>query len=163
MKEVLIIRSVSFQQLDLNLAAIKKQYGDCRLSILTHEHGLLLTQKYQGVNQVYVYPFKGGFSYWRQAKELQKKVFDAVIIPVSNLSGAGFGNVLFFSLAIKCKSRVICNLISAFKPVASWQIIYRGILNEVWSVLSLLLTAILAIPVLLVLPFGLKRIEKTGD
>lgn len=162
MKEILIIRSVSFQQLDLNLAAIKKQYRDCRFSVLTHEHGLLLAQKYQDIAQVYVYPFKEGFSFLRPVKELQGKVFDTVIIPVSNLSGAGFLNVLFFSLTIKCKSRIICNLISELRPVTSGQIIRYGVINKVWSLLSLLLTLFLAIPVLFLLPFGLKRIEKAG-
>ena len=163
MKEVLIVRSVSFQQLDLNLPAIKNQYRDCSLSVLTHEHGLLLAQKYQDIDQVYVYPFKSAFSYWRRPKELRRKVFDTVIIPVSNLSGVGFDNVLFYSLSFKCKSRVICNLVSELKPVAAWQIVYYNIINKIWSVLALLGTMILAIPVLPVLPFCLRKIEKTGD
>jgi len=161
MKEVLIIRSVSFQQLDLNLAAIKSQYPEWRLSVLTHEHGLLLAQKYQAIDRVYVYPFKEGFSYRRPVKELREKVFDTVIIPVANLSGAGFLNVLFFSLTLKCKSRIICNLVSELRPVGPWQIICHSVINKVWSLIALLLTLILAIPVLLLLPFGLKRIEKT--
>jgi hypothetical protein len=162
MKEVLIIRSVSFQQLDLNLAAITERYRGCRISILTHEHGLLLAQKYQDIDQVYVYPFKEGFNFLRPVKELRGKVFDTVIIPVSNLSGAGFLNVLFFSLTIKCQSRTICNLVSELRPVTPGQIIRRSVTNKAWSLISLLLTLFLAIPVLLLLPFGLKRIEKTG-
>ena len=162
MKEILIIRSVSFQQLDLNLAAIAERYRGCRISILTHEHGLLLAQKYQDIDHVYVYPFKEGFSFLRPVKELRGKVFDTVIIPVSNLSGAGFLNVLFFSLTIKCQSRIICNLVSELRPVTPWQIIRRSVINKVWSLIALLLTLILAIPVLLLLPFCLKRIEKTG-
>ena len=162
MKEVLIIRSVSFQQLDLNLTAIAERYRDCRISILTHEHGLLLARKYQYISRVYVYPFKEGFSFLRPVKELRGKVFDTVIIPVSNLSGAGFLNVLFFSLTLKSGSRMICNLVSELKPVTPWQIIRRGVSNKVWSLIALLLTLILAIPVLSLLPFGLKRIEKTG-
>ncbi len=46
MKNILIIRSVSFQQLDLNLPAIKEKYSPCSISLLTHEHGVKLAEQF---------------------------------------------------------------------------------------------------------------------
>ncbi|MDG0794581.1 hypothetical protein OMP38_29885 [Cohnella ginsengisoli] len=58
MQEVLIVRSVGFQQLDNNLPKIKEKFPNSRLSILTHEHGVKLAEKYGDIDRIYSYPYK---------------------------------------------------------------------------------------------------------
>lgn len=160
MKKLLIIRSVSFQQLDMNIVAIQHQFPDYRLNLLTHEHGVKLAEKYKMIDKVYVYPHKSGFQWGKRVLELQSEYFDAVIIPVTNISGNGFLNVLLYSLMLKTKRRYICNLISEIKGITSSKIILNGLENTVFSVLSLIAVAVFILPVHLILPFKLKRIEK---
>lgn len=123
MKELLIIRSASFQQLDLNLPEIKKKFPNYKISILTHEHGVKLAEKYEDIEQIYIYDYKDGFSIKRKVKKFQNKVFDALIVPVTNVSGAGFSNVFLFSLSIKAKKKYQCNVISEIKEYTNKNII----------------------------------------
>lgn len=159
MKELLIIRSVSFQQLDKNLVAIREHFPDHKLSLLTHEHGLLLAQKYKDIDQIYVYPYKESFSYRRKVKELQDKEFDTVIIPVTNLSGAGFLNVFLFSLSLKTKKRLVCNVISGLGEVSRIHILLMGLRDKLFSLLSLLFTVVVGFFAVLLLPLKLSQIQ----
>ncbi|HOP74684.1 MAG TPA: hypothetical protein PLC07_06465 [Bacillota bacterium] len=163
MKELLIIRSVSFQQLDKNLAAIAKAYPDHRISILTHEHGVMLAQKYRQVNDIYVYPYKEGFKLKNKVPVLKDKTFDVVIVPVTNITGAGFFNVLLFSLGLKASKRVLCNVRSEFKEVRRFSVLCLGLKNLAISVLSSVSTAVLAVFVIPFLPFKLRNLEKKGE
>ena len=162
MKEILIIRSVSFQQLDKNLPAIKERYPDHKISVLTHEHGALLTRKYKDVETVYVYPFREGFLYKNKVGEIKDKNFDVVVIPVANITGAGFFNVLKFSLSIKTGRRIICNVTSEMREIRPAAVRLIGIRNGITSALSAALTAVAAIPLVLLLPPGLSLLRK-GD
>jgi len=159
MKELLIIRSVSFQQLDKNLVAILERFPDHKISLLTHEHGVLLAQKYKAIEQIYVYPYKEGFAYRRKVKELKDREFDTVIIPVTNLSGAGFMNVFLFSLALKAKQRFVCNVVSEFRRVSKTSILLMGLRNQLFSSLSILLTLVVGLFTILLLPFKLYQIQ----
>ncbi|HOJ78739.1 MAG TPA: hypothetical protein PLZ08_11310 [Bacillota bacterium] len=163
MKELLIIRSVSFQQLDRNLVAILERYPEHRISILTHEHGVLLAQKYKGIGHVYVYPYKEGFKFKNKVPAFQDKNFDVVIVPVTNITGAGFFNVLLFSLSLKAAQRVLCNVRSEFKELSGFSLLSLGLKNLGIAVLSYLCTAFLALFVILFLPFKLRKIEKKGE
>ena len=161
MKEVLIIRSVSFQQLDKNLPVIRERYPDHKISVLTHEHGVLLTQKYKDVETVYIYPYREGFLYKNKAIEVNDQIFDAVIIPVANITGTGFFNVLKYSLSLKTGQRMICNVTSEMREIKPATIRLIGIRNGIISALSVVLTGIMAIPLVL-LPLRLFLLRKVN-
>ena len=159
MKKVLIIRSVSFQQLDLNLPAIKEKYKDCSICLLTHEHGVKLAEKYSDINEIYVYPYKEGFNINNKVKELENLEFESVVVPVTNITGGGFFNVLKFSKSIKCRERVMCNVISDIKSFKMSDIYWLQVKNLLMNVISGLGTVILSPIILLCLLFRLKKIK----
>ena len=160
MKEILIIRSVSFQQLDKILPTIKERFPDHKISVLTHEHGAPLARKYKDVETVYIYPYRGGFQYKDKANEISGKIFDAVIIPVANITGAGFFNVLKFSLSIKTGRRMICNVTSEMKEVKPAAIRLIGVRNGIFSALSMVLTGLIAVPLVIFFPLRLFLLQK---
>lgn len=160
MKRILIIRSVSFQQLDLNLPAIKEKYKEYSISLLTHEHGVKLAEKYSDIDNIYVYPYKEGFKVENKVIELENEQFDAVIVPVTNITGGGFFNVLKFSKAINCKERVMCNVISELKSFTMGDLYYLQLKNFFMNLVSIL-GAIIISPILLIcLLYRLRRIKK---
>lgn len=136
MKELLIIRSASFQQLDLNLPEIKKKFPNYKISILTHEHGVKLAEKYEDIEQIYIYDYKDGFSIRRKVKKFQNKVFDVLIVPVTNVSGAGFSNVFLFSLSIKAKKKYQCNVISEIKEYTNKNIIIGECRRFIYKIIA---------------------------
>lgn len=145
MKKLIIIRSVSFQQLDLNLKAIKEKYPDHEISILTHEHGVKLAEKYKDIEKIYVYPYKSGFQSGNKVKEIENVKFDVVIVPVANLSGAGFFNVLKYSLTFKTDKIVMCNLVSDLKDMTRTSIYLLEASNFLFKVVSGIFTGIVSI------------------
>ena len=151
MKEVLIVRSASFQQLDNSLPRVQDQFPGARISLLTHEQGMRLANKYDSIQEVIPYRYKAGFSFLRPATDIQNKNYDVVIVPVSNLSGSGFYNVLFFSVTIKAKERWMCNLISEFLMVSVSGLIFLGIKNALFRLLSIIGSVLLVIPYILFL------------
>lgn len=160
MKELLIIRSVSLQQLDTNILALRKIFTDCSISVLTHEHGEKLTEKYKMVDRVYIYPYSGKFSFQNKAPALKGKHFDKVVVPVTNLSGAGFINVFLFALTLPAKEFYLCNLVSDVRILKRRQIIWKGLNHYIFSSLALLLTALLVLPACLYLGAALKIIQR---
>jgi hypothetical protein len=159
MKELLIIRSVSFQQLDLNLMEINKKFPDYKISLLTHEHGVKLAEKYSLIDNIYVYPYRGAFKSGNEVNELKDKVFDVLITPVTNISGSGFLNVLNYSRSIKSKSYYMCNLISDIEEYDKGRIISKKILNNLYILISGILSLPLLIISLIYLPFKLKSLK----
>lgn len=160
MKNILIIRSVSFQQLDLNLPAIKEKYGVCKISLLTHEHGVKLAEKYSDVEKIYVYAYKNGFNIANKANELSNKNFDVIVVPVTNINGGGFFNVLKFSKSINAKERVICNVISDISSFTMGDIYLLEIKSFLMKFIAVLGTVIISPIVFIILMFKLKFIEK---
>lgn len=153
MKELLIVRSVSFQQLDLNLPKIRSKFPNYNLNILTHAHGVKLAEKYDDINQIYIYDYKESFNFKHKSKSLKDKKFDILIIPVSNITGAGFANVFSFALTIKSKKKYMCNLVSDIKYISNLNIITKVIINFIYKGLAYILTFILAlllIPILII-------------
>ena len=136
MQEILIIRSASFQQLDKNLPEIIRRFPDCRISLLTHEHGVHPARKYKELNNIYVYPHTSSFHPRRRVPELNGKTFDAVIVLVANLSGSGFLNVLRFALTVRARRRYICNLVSDVREVRPVGIRMKHALNICFTVLA---------------------------
>ncbi|MDI3546989.1 MAG: hypothetical protein PWR10_641 [Halanaerobiales bacterium] len=160
MKKLLIIRSVSFQQLDKNIITIQEKYKDYNINLLTHEHGVKLAEKYKMIDKIHIYPYKGSFKFKNKVKELADEEFDLVIIPVTNITGAGFLNVLLYSLTLKTKKRVICNVVSDFKEISKTKIMLMGLQNIAMSFLSFILTGIFSIFIILFMPFKLKSLRE---
>ncbi|WP_248929433.1 hypothetical protein [Paenibacillus hamazuiensis] len=160
MKDLLIIRSASFQQLDKNLPLLMNAFPEHQFHMLTHEHGIQLARKYKVLERIITYPHKKSFSFWRQVPELKKEKFDSLIIPVSNLTGAGFLNVLLYSLTISAEQRYLCNLVGELKLISAGNIVGMGIKSIVFSFISVLITALAVVPLLLGLPLLLRRLAK---
>lgn len=157
-KKLLIIRSASFQQLDKNLPEIIKQFPDYNISILTHEHGVEIAKKYSDIKNVYAYPYKESFR--KKVKAFKNKSFDCILIPVTNISGVGFFNVYFFSLSIRARKRVVCNLVSEFHDITPLKIYTMGFTNGLFSVLSGILTGLFSVVTILLLPLRLRSLIK---
>lgn len=136
MQEILIIRSASFQQLDKNLPEIVRRFPDCRISLLTHEHGVQSAQKYEDLDHIYVYPHTAGFHIRRKVPEMEGKTFDGIIVLVTNLSGSGFMNVMRFALTIRAKRRYVCNLVSDIREVSAARIRMKHVLNIAFTGLA---------------------------
>lgn len=160
MKELLVIRSVSFQQLDLNLLEIQKKFPGSRISLLTHEHGVKLAEKYNDIDQIYVYPYEGSFNKKYKVLELEGKSFDAIIIPVTNITGCSFLNVLAFGLGIKSKKYYMCNVISEIQEITRMKITMEKIRGNVYKILAAILTIPIVLASLVYLPFKLKSLER---
>lgn len=160
MKELLIIRSVSFQQIDLNLPEIKKKFPEYKISILTHEHGVELAKKYKDIYHIYVYEYLGAFSKKNKVKELADKKFDAVIIPVTNITGVGFLNVLKYGFTINSKEYFVCNVISDIKIITRNKIVgeyIKGVANGIISSVMTIPFLVFGLPYLI---FWMRKIEK---
>ncbi len=152
MDRVLIIRSVSLQQLDKNLPAIRERFADSELHLLTHPHSVDLCRKYTSVARVLSTETPQGFSPWRRPRRLPARRYAAVLVPVSNRSGAGFLNVLLLAARLRPRSVFLCDLASAIRPVSLAEILRRTLQAAACSTLALLGSApvlLLAFPWLL--------------
>lgn len=160
MKELLIIRSVSFQQLDLNLPEIMKRFPGYRISILTHEHGVELAKKYKEISHIYVYPYTESFHKKHKVPALKNKVFDAVIIPVTNITGVGFLNVLAYGLNIRSREYYMCNVVSDISQVSIGMIHSKRAHGALYQGISWAVTLLLSVVMIPVVCIGLKRCLK---
>lgn len=140
--KILLIRSVSFQQMDRQWEAWQKRFSGAEWYILTHAHGEVVAGRYEGVQRVFVYPWKSPFCWYRPAPCLQGESFDCVVVPFSNTSGAGFGNVMLFALTVRAKRRLSCNLSGQWREWRRFDILFsafvRGMMAVVAGCLALL-------------------------
>ncbi|MCP5108000.1 MAG: hypothetical protein GY950_31715 [bacterium] len=152
-KKILIIRSVSFQQLDKNVMGIMEKFraGDWAFYLLTHSHGMNRAGKYEMLAGTLDYRSRKNFSLFHLPGELKKNTFDAVIVPVTNKTGAGFLNVFLMTLRIKAEKIYCCNLVSEIWRVPRRKILFHGVKAVLFSAVSILFTAvsIILIPVLI--------------
>jgi hypothetical protein len=137
--EILIIRSASTQQLDLNLPAVKDRFAGAKLSVLTHEHGVKPMEKYADIDRVYVYNHKSEFRFDKKAQALDRR-FDAVIVQTTNASGSGYLNVLLFALTVPAKKIYTCDQNSRLTERKKSTIILRAFFTCVFKLISLILT-----------------------
>lgn len=147
MKQILIIRSVSFQLLDNYLPAILEEFPGCHIDLLTHEHGHYQALKYKAIRKVYSYPGSKSFSLLCKTTGVGGGDYDAVIIPVANISGSGFCNVLLFSLRVRVKKRYVYSLSRQFTSFTTSRILLQSLLNSLYRGIALLLS-LLFVPVL---------------
>ena len=142
MTNILIVRSAPIQQLDASLSKIKQRSENPSISILSHEHGIELLEKYEGIKKCITYPFKESFDISRRAKFDAGERFDHAVVMVGNLSGCGFHNVLFFTLSLPARKIWICNLIGEITQISRSGIIFKNFRNQLFKFLALLATAI---------------------
>ena len=140
MEKLLIVRSASFQQLDMNLSAIQARFPRHEIHLLTHEHGAKLAQSYKDISVIHTYPYRSSFSLIRPVHFLDVK-FSTIIVLVANESGAGFLNVLRFALQIPALEYYVCNLVSELRRFSKSEIRRRRVESIVFRVLSSVLVA----------------------
>ncbi|KJU85603.1 conserved hypothetical protein, membrane [Candidatus Magnetobacterium bavaricum] len=145
MKRVLIIRSTGFQHLDRILGRLRDKYPQSEICLLTHQHGKPLAEKYADIAHVYVYPHTGAFSFLRVPDELKRHGFDVVIVPVGNITGAGFLNVLLFSFRIGADSRLLCNISLDFKPLTRLTLTASLLRSSVYTAIAGGMTAVASV------------------
>ncbi len=151
MDKVLILRSVSLQQLDRNLPAIQAAFPGAEFHLLTHPHALGECRKYPGLAQVLPLPSAGPFSPWRLPPGLRREGYAAAVVPVANRSGAGFLNVFLAAWATGARSVYGCNLVSEMNRVSRPGLLLRwlrGWLLRAAALLPFLPLAVAALPVL---------------
>lgn len=157
-KRILIIRSVSFQQLDKNLVQVKETFSgqEVSLYLLTHSHGVERGEKYGIFTGVIDYESPGDFSFFHLPNQLKKEKFQAVIVPVSNQTGAGFLNVFALALRIRPREIYCCTPSSDIRLVPRKEIITRllkaGFFSAaaaVFTLVSLVILPFLILPALL--------------
>ncbi|MDQ1354160.1 MAG: hypothetical protein QG657_4469 [Acidobacteriota bacterium] len=160
-KKILIIRSVSFQQLDKNLIQVKETFpaADITFYLLTHSHGIERAGKYGIFSEIIDYQSPKDFSFFHLPKRLKKEKFHAVIVPVTNKTGAGFLNVFAMALRIKAEKIYCCNAASEIRQAPRPGIISKLLKATFFSVLAFILTlgSILLLPLLLLAALILKK------
>ena len=142
--KILLIRSVSMQQLDKNLPDIYKSFPDHELYILTHSHNIKNCKKYKGIRSILDYKKKGSFNPFYIDKDLINEKFDTVIFFVSNIEGHGFLNVSLLAQRLTSRSVLRCNLNSKIKRITKIQT-FLALLK---TSLIFPLSAILSIPLI---------------
>lgn len=150
MKRLLIIRSVSFSQLDINIQQIKKKFPDYQIDILTNYSGVDTAKKYTCINNVYIYNFDGNFNKKNIVKAIQDQKFDVIIILVNNVSGLFFENSISFGCSIKSEEYYICNIASDLKRITKLNLIKMNLLDTIIKICSCFLTVPIGISYIIV-------------
>lgn len=157
MRKVLIIRSVSLQQLDLIIGKIADNLKADTIHLLTPPHNHSHCEKYKDISKIIDYPEKTSFSCLTLPDELKKEEYDAVVVPVSNIKGSGFLNVMLLAMRVKAKEIYTCNLATDIKKLSRTGIVARKLLDLLAIPFSAVLTLISIIPVSLILLLRLKK------
>jgi hypothetical protein len=150
-KKILIIRSVSFQQLDKNLGRIKEMFPTpgATFHLLTHSHGIVRAATYGMFAEIIDYRGRKDFSFFHLPKRLKKEKFHAVIVPVTNKTGAGFLNVFAMALRIKTEKIYRCTPGSDIRQTPRKEIVSRLLKATFFSAIAFILT----LGALVILPF----------
>jgi hypothetical protein len=157
-KRTLIIRSVSLQQLDRCWPDEEQRKATMgAVDLLTHEHAVGPCLELPGINQVIPVAHQGSFSPFRKPPSLE--TYDNILIPVANYSGAGFTNVVLYSLRLSGTNRMLWTLDNRFIPLTPGhltRLLLRWCSGHFLAALGLVLTAI---PLWIVLYYFLRRQE----
>jgi hypothetical protein len=160
-KKNLLIRSVSFQQLDKNLGRIMEIFPTTGATfyLLTHSHGIVRAGKYGIFSEIIDYQSRKDFSFFHLPKRLKKEKFHAVIVPVTNKTGAGFLNVFAMALRIRTEKIYCCTPASEIRQTPRKEIISRLLKATFFSALAFILTlgSLLMLPFLILTAFLLKK------
>lgn len=163
MKKLLVIRSVSFQQLDNVLAVMRTKFPGFELHVLTHQHGRKIANKYAYVDKVLTYPYQGSFSLWKPLTGVDVQYYDALVVPIANLSGAAFTNVQLFSLRQSSGDRYLCNLAGEIRKISVGGIVFRAVVSAFYHCVAILLGSAIAFVIILtvVAVFTLNGLRKS--
>lgn len=140
MKKLLIIRSVNFSQLDINIPQIKKQFLNYQINILTNSSSVNTIKKYKDINKIYIYNFEGNFNRKNVSKIMQNQKFDVIIILVNDVKGLFFENAIYAGCSIKAKEYYICNMASELKKITKSNLVKRSFLDIIIKICSCILT-----------------------
>lgn len=154
LSDVLIIRSVGLQQLDLLLPLLAERFSGQRLVLLTHAHSLEAVSKYPQLAEVITYPHKGSFQPWRRAPELAGRRFETLIAPVTSLDGGGFFNVLTFAASLPANQMLLCRPSGELEPLTRLKLLRQACLRLL-AALGASIATLAMLPVLLLLPLWL--------
>lgn len=105
---ILIIRSTSIQHLALVIRRVSSLYPGARIDVLAHSHSVESVKQMNGVSSIIAYPSTRDFSPFIIGC-LPLNNYHLVVVPVSNISGAGYENVLLLALRFRKKQVVLCN------------------------------------------------------
>jgi hypothetical protein len=166
-KNILIVRSVSFQQLDKNLTEIVKRFpaADFQFHLLTHGHGLPQAETYTVLTELIDYQSRQNFSFFHVPEGLKKNranmgaPYEAIIVPMTNKTGVGFLNVLVMTLRIPTHTIYICNLVSEIQEITKRAILkqmVRSFFFSIWAGVLVLPLAVMILP-FICLFLGLRR------
>ncbi len=150
--EILIVRSVSLQHLDLVLPGIAAAFPGRRLVLLSHPHSVAAAGKYPQLAEVVAYPHKGPFQPWHRVPALAGRRFEAVIVPVSSLSGGGFFNVFAFAFTLRASRRLVCAAQGDLRALSTGRLLWQASARALAALSALLATLLLVLPALVLLP-----------
>ncbi|MBI5187389.1 MAG: hypothetical protein HZA01_16910 [Nitrospinae bacterium] len=105
---ILIIRSTSIQHLALVIRRVSSLYPGARIDVLAHPHSVESVKQMSGVNSIITYPSASDFSPFAIG-DFPRNSYPLVVVPVSNMSGAGYENVLLLALRFRKRQIVMCN------------------------------------------------------
>lgn len=148
-RKVLILRSVSLQQLDQNLPAIQAAFPGAEFHLLTHPHAIAECRKVPGLAKVIPLASAASFSPFRLPRRIRRERYAAAVVPVSNLSGVGFANVFLTALASGAQDIYRCNLVSEIVRIEKTALLGRFLASFPLRLLALTLTTVLVVPALL--------------
>lgn len=147
-KKILVVRTVSFEQLDRVIKRLKEDGPMSVIMILTHSHGKDMAAQYFGKENIFVYNRRGNYTLFHLPRELSGHVFDEVILPVTNLRGNGFFNVFLFSVRVSAKKRYIMN-VNLKKRLLTYRLITGSfVLRTLYFLISILLSGAFGIVLL---------------
>ncbi|MBF0515909.1 MAG: hypothetical protein HQK97_02155 [Nitrospirae bacterium] len=133
-KHILVIRCTNLQHLDKVFSKLRAEFPGAAITLLTHRHGAAAAADY--TDSVVVYPYTENYGFFRSLKSLDSMNFDAIVVPVGNVSGSGFLNVFLFTLTIKAGARFMCNLPLELIPLSRLNIISLMLRNTVYTAAS---------------------------
>lgn len=121
--DILIIRSTSNQHLALALRRLRREYPQGNMDVLTHAHCVESIGELDGVRDILPYPPSQYFTPF--LLPVLKKKYPVVVVPVSNLTGSGYENVLLLALRLKKEKILLCNLGGELIPLSTQTILAR--------------------------------------
>ncbi len=150
---ILLIRCVSLQLLDLIIAKIKQNDAHAQIHVLTHQHSADLTAKHPSIDRVWTYERSGNFSGKIHDVALKGISWDLILVPLGNESGSGFENVKKLALSIPSKDRQTISISGDWKRFNRFSMIAEQMIHTVSAVFGGLVTVVGLVVLLVAMPF----------
>lgn len=142
--DTLIVRCTSTQNLERLAPAILRALGIRRFDVLTHPGAVRsILEKFPEAGVV-PYPFEEDFSAMRalfgQIPAIRPGRYRNLVVPLSNYSGDGYGNVLFLSLLLNPRQIVICDKGGNVRELSKGAVFTRILAEGMLAVPAVILT-----------------------